>query len=266
MDDLKIYAESDQKLNQLVQAVHEFSRDIKMEFGLDKCSKCTIKEGKKVTSENIQVGEESYIEDLDEDTTYKYLGIEENTTIEQKKMRERISKEYLNCVKKICKSELTSKNKISAINQLTIPVVTYGFGIVDWPQGELNKLDVKTRKTLTLHKVIYRNQCLDRIYLPRREGRLGLNEVDQAYRATILSMGQYLKSSEEENMKTVAQHHNEALSQRTSRTKLANNFGGDLVEEKEGNKITPATMIARKTRGKYSRREQKLRVDRWKQH
>ncbi len=28
MDDLKIYAESDQKLSELVRAVHQFSRDI----------------------------------------------------------------------------------------------------------------------------------------------------------------------------------------------------------------------------------------------
>ena len=102
IEDLKIYAESDQKLNQLVQAVHEFSRDIKMEFGLDKCSKCTIKKGKKVTSENIQVGEESYIEDLDEDTTYKYLGIEENAT----NRTEENERKNIKGIPKLCKEDL----------------------------------------------------------------------------------------------------------------------------------------------------------------
>ena len=48
MDDLKLYAENDEKLNELVQIVHNFSKDICMEFGLDKCSKCTIRKGKKV--------------------------------------------------------------------------------------------------------------------------------------------------------------------------------------------------------------------------
>ena len=37
MDDLKLYADSDEKLNELVQTVHNFSKDICMEFGLDKC-------------------------------------------------------------------------------------------------------------------------------------------------------------------------------------------------------------------------------------
>ena len=104
-----------------------------MEFGLDKCSKCTIKKGKKVAAENIQLDDGNYIEDLAEDSSYKYLGIEENATIEHKQMREKVKKEYLNRLKKICKSQLTPKNKITAINQLAIPVVTYGFGIIDWP-------------------------------------------------------------------------------------------------------------------------------------
>ena len=77
MDDLKIYAETDQKLSQLIEEVHKFSKDINMEFGLDKCSKCTIKKGKKVATENIQLDEENCIEDLAGDSTYKYLGIEE---------------------------------------------------------------------------------------------------------------------------------------------------------------------------------------------
>ena len=85
MDDLKLYAESEEKLDQLINAVYEFSADIGMDFGLDKCSKCTIRKGKKVAANNIQLNEGT-IEDLAQDTTYKYLGIEENATIEHKKM------------------------------------------------------------------------------------------------------------------------------------------------------------------------------------
>ena len=265
MDDLKLYADSDQKLSQLINAVRTFSDDINMKFGLDKCSKCTIRKGRKVAAENVQVGEDSYIEDLAEDSSYKYLGIEENATIEHKKMREKISKEYLSRLKKICKSELTPKNKITAINQLAIPVVSYGFGIIDWPQCELNKLDVKTRKILTLHKVIYRNQCLDRIYLPRREGGLGLTEINHAFRASIVSLGQYLMSSEEENMKIVAQQHIDTLPQQTSIVKLAENFGGNILDRNR-NEETPATEQARKARSKYSKREEKSRMEKWKQH
>ena len=170
---------------------------------------------------------------------------------------------YSQDIKRICRYQLTQKNKITAINQLAVPVLTYGFGIIDWPQGEINKLDVKTRKTLTLHKVIYRNQCLDRIYLPRKEGGLGLTEINQVYRATVVSLGQYLKSAADTTMKTVKQHHTDTLSQQTSIVKLAENFGRDVLEEIEANKQTPATMIARKTRGSFCKKEQTERIERW---
>jgi len=43
----------------------------------------------KMAAENIPLDEENCIEDLAGDTTYKYLGIEENNIIERKKMREK---------------------------------------------------------------------------------------------------------------------------------------------------------------------------------
>ena len=42
MDDLKLYADSDPNLNKLLNIVHKFSNDIGMNFGLDKCAKCTF--------------------------------------------------------------------------------------------------------------------------------------------------------------------------------------------------------------------------------
>ena len=132
-------------------------------------NKCTIRKGKKVEAQHLDLEDGTQIEDLEADTTYKYLGIEENSNIEHKLMRKKIHAKYIQRVKSICKTELTTKNKITAINQLAVPVVTYGFGIIDWPQRDINMLDVKTRKQLTLHKVMYRNQCMDRLYIPRSE-------------------------------------------------------------------------------------------------
>jgi len=130
-------------------------------------------------------------------------------------------------VKKICKSELTTKNKITAINQFALPIVTYGFGVVDWPQKHLNTLDIKTRKMLTLHKVIYRNQCLDRIYLPRSEGGMGLQGVSDSFRATIVSLGQYLLSNKDSLMQMVTKQHKDDLPQNVSIIKMGRNYAED---------------------------------------
>ena len=51
MDDIKLYADSDENLQKLIQLVHDYSNDTHMEFGLDKGAKCTFKTDKKAPSE-----------------------------------------------------------------------------------------------------------------------------------------------------------------------------------------------------------------------
>ena len=60
--------------------VHTFSKDIGMDFGLDKCAICVIKKGKKIKSRDKEISERKFIHD----STCKYLGIEENAKIEHK--------------------------------------------------------------------------------------------------------------------------------------------------------------------------------------
>ena len=48
MEDLKFYADSGgENLNKLVQIVEKLSKDIHMDFGLEKRSKCPMKQGKR---------------------------------------------------------------------------------------------------------------------------------------------------------------------------------------------------------------------------
>ena len=201
MDDLKLYAEEEKGLARLLKIVHNFSNDIGMEFGLDKCAKCTIKKGEKTEGIDFQIDEGQYIKELENDAVYTYLGIEENASLQHKHLRTKAKKEYIRRLKKICRSQLSPRNKITAINQMATPVLAYGFGIIDWPKIEINSIDTKTRKILTMNKIIYRNQCLDRIYLPRREGGMGLIEINDAYRNTIINLDFYLKTTNEKHLK-----------------------------------------------------------------
>ena len=93
MDDLKLYAADEKGLDKLIRKVHAFSRDIGMEFGLDKCAKCVIEAGKKVPGQKVEIDEGQFVEDLESDTTYKYLGIEENSTFDHKHLRKKAAQE-----------------------------------------------------------------------------------------------------------------------------------------------------------------------------
>ena len=222
----------------------------------------------KVETDGFQLDDGSIIEDLQEDASYKYLGIEENSTIQHKYMRTKIHTPYIKRVKKICKSELTTKNKITAINQFALPIVTYGFGVVEWPQKHLNTLDIKTRKILTLHKVIYRNKCLDRMYLPRSEGGMGLQGVSDAFRASMVSLGQYLLSNKDPLIQVVTKQHKNVLPQNMSIIRLAKNYAPHLIED-EPDPEEPevaATLHAKAKRTAFCFSERNNRKERWINH
>ena len=91
---MKLYAKDEADLDKLINIVSVYSRDIGLEFGLDKCAVLVMKRGNKVRYEGIQLPDGRMIEELD-DGGYKYLGILEGADIKQKEMKEKIKKEYL---------------------------------------------------------------------------------------------------------------------------------------------------------------------------
>ena len=91
MDDLKTFAKIDEEQQKILAIVKAFSDDIKIEFQLDKCAKATFKKGKLTSTENINLGLYVIVE---QDSTYKYLGINEGDGIQHAKMKVKIRKEY----------------------------------------------------------------------------------------------------------------------------------------------------------------------------
>lgn len=129
MDDLKLYSKNEQEQIGELKIVKQFSDDISMEFGIEKCAKASFKKGK-LTSIVIDVDTE--IQELDQEGVYKYLGVDESDGIQHSKMKEKIRKEYNRRVRVILRTELNGRNKMEAINSLAVPVVQYSFGIIDW--------------------------------------------------------------------------------------------------------------------------------------
>ena len=46
----------------------------------------------------------------------------------------------------------------------------YGAGTVKWTKSELNEIDRKTRKVMTLNKELHPRSYVDRLYVSRMEG------------------------------------------------------------------------------------------------
>jgi len=124
-----------------------------MEFALEKCAKATFKRGRLTNTIDIDLDNNITIKGLDQEGTYKYLGVSEGDGIHHSAMKEKIRKEYYRRVRMVLKSELNAANRFEAINTLTVPMVTYSFNIVEWKLSDIRRLDAKTRKMLTMFKM-----------------------------------------------------------------------------------------------------------------
>ena len=193
MDDLKLYSKSEDDLEKLLSIVHTFSTDIGMSFGVDKCAKAVFKRGKYTSGRNITLAPEVTIKNLESEESYKYLGISEGDGIQQDQMKEKLTKEYTRRLKLVLKSDLNAVNKVRAINSLAIPVLNYSFGVIDWTKAELRKLDVKTRKYLTLFKIHHPKASVDRLYIKREEGGRGLKQIVECHQTALIGLVKYLE-------------------------------------------------------------------------
>ncbi|KXJ16764.1 uncharacterized protein LOC110235072 [Exaiptasia diaphana] len=247
MDDLKTYAKNDDEQTGLLTIVKGFSDDIKMEFGLDKCAKATFKRGKLVKSENIVIDINTTIQDLEQEGTYKYLGVSEGDGIEHSSMKEKIRKEYYRRIRLLLKSELNATNRINAINTLAVPVVSYSFNIINWKLEDLRRLDRKTRKLLTTAKMHHPKADVDRLYLPRTSGGRGLIQIETSYKLTTIGLHTYLNSNED-CLLMIAREH-EQLKNTTSVDVQAAKFKREFdVPDIEKLDNEGATTYARRTK------------------
>ena len=93
MDNLKLCSQSEKGLDSLVQTVRDFSEDIGMEYGMEKCAMFLTEKGKIAKSVGTKLPYGKVIKSLQEDESYKYLGILEADKFLDEKMRLNVSKE-----------------------------------------------------------------------------------------------------------------------------------------------------------------------------
>ena len=116
MDDIKSFAKNERELETLLRAVRIYSQDVGMEFGNEKCAMLVMKRGKRHMTDGIELPKHDKIRTLEENETYKYLGILEADTIKQVQMKDTIRKEYLRRTRKLLETKLSSRNLIKRIN------------------------------------------------------------------------------------------------------------------------------------------------------
>ena len=230
MDDLKLYGRNWEEVEKLCHVVQEFSTDIGMVFGLDKCAMLEMKAGVKVRSRSIELPDGKAIEEVDEDG-YKYLGVLEGAGIMSKEMKNIVRKEYLRRVKKVAESRLYAGNLVGAVNSWAVSVVRYTAGILEWTASELKAMDVKTRKRLTMNNAFPKTCSVDRLYMKRKVGGRGLISVEECVRTEELALNEYVRASDESMLKEVAANTKECEPKLDFKKRMADERKDRLMEK-----------------------------------
>ena len=137
-----------------------------MRFGIDKCGVLAMRRGKESECDGITIGSEEETGEID-DNGHKYLSI----------IKRSVKTEYFRRVRSAVKSKLNAGNVFQAVNIWAVPTVQYGPAIIQWTKEELQQMDWKTRKLITIYGGLHPRPCVDRLYMPRSDERRGLVSV-----------------------------------------------------------------------------------------
>ena len=121
-----------------------------MQFGEDKCAYLQIEKGKVMRNLKPISINGLTIKPIEEGDNYKYLGIDQNISCNGPINRERVTKDYINRIRKIWNSQLSDFNKVVAHNTFAVPTLTFTMGMLDWTCKEIDQIVIKTRKTLAM--------------------------------------------------------------------------------------------------------------------
>ena len=182
-----------------------------MEFGIGKCAMLVMKSGKRYMTDEMELPNHNKIRTLEENETYKYLGILEADTTKQEQMKDTIRKEYLRRTRKQLETKLSSRNLIKGIDTWAVPRVRYSGPFLKWTREELKQMDQRTRKLMTMHKALHPRDDAGRLYISRKEGGRGLSSIEEAVDAAIQRLEDYIEKNERGLITTIRNTRDERM-------------------------------------------------------
>lgn len=204
MDDIKLIARTQTGLKRLLRTTEEFSNDIRMNFGLDKCRTNHIRKGKWIEAEDFTLLQRTgagTIHAMNRHESYKYLGITQSQGIDNIKMKKELTEKLRARLKSIMKTNLSALNKAKATNAFIIPAVAYSFGILKWTPTDLEQLNRNIRVAYTRNRAHHPRACKERFHLPRSYGGRGILDLRIRHQEQIEQLRNYFfKKAEDSNL------------------------------------------------------------------
>ena len=198
MDEIELFAKNVKELETLIQAVRIYSQDMGMGFGIEKCAMLVMKIGKRHMTDEMKLPNHDKIRMLEENETYKWLGILEPGTIKQVQMKDTIRKEYLSGTRKLLETKLSGRNLIKRINTWAVPLVRYSGPFLKLTRDEHKQMDQRTRKLMTMQEALQHRDDVDRLYVYRKEWGRGLASIEDTVDASVQRLEDYIENTNED--------------------------------------------------------------------
>jgi hypothetical protein len=128
---------------------------------------------------------------MDENESYKYLGMQQTRGIEHKHIKETLKKKFFKRVEAVLKTKLSGKHIIKAINTYAISLPIYFFGTTKWSQTELHDIQTKINKSLTKFHIHHPKSATERLTLPRKQGGRWLIDIKNLHNKQINNLRTY---------------------------------------------------------------------------
>ena len=195
MDDLKIYSTSHQLLETVIKKATYVMDAIGLSLSLEKCAVLSRKAGRETSTHNLMIAQEEGIEGLNDGKSYMYLGMAQRSDCQEQSIKTTLLVDFFRRNKIIWQSLLSASNKVKAYSSLCVGVLGYSFGVIGWTKQELENIDSKVRKIMSMNSTFYKHSDVDRLYMSREKGGKGMiSSKDYWQRMCLSTLGYILRS------------------------------------------------------------------------
>ena len=142
--------------------------------------------------ERMELPNQDRIRTLEEKETYETWASLSLTPLHKWRWMKKIKKEYLCRTKKILETKLSSINLIKEMNSWAVSLVRYSGPFLKWTREELEQMDQRTRKPMTIHNALHPGDYFDILYVSRKEGGRRLTSTENTVDASIQWFEEYI--------------------------------------------------------------------------
>ncbi|KAF7680930.1 Retrovirus-related Pol polyprotein from type-2 retrotransposable element R2DM [Astathelohania contejeani] len=182
IDDFKLLSKDSIVMGSMVEEAKSFFSAIELEINRDKSATNDL-----LCEETARL--------LNDTGVYKYLGIIENkgSNIARESF-EKVKREMIMRVDRLCNSNLNAKILFKAINEHAIIFINYHIGLQHLEPADFAAIDQEVRLSLIKHNVHLKPGSKERLYLLRNEIGRGLHSVEMKSECMLLELWETLEN------------------------------------------------------------------------